>query len=200
MSDLKNIWLVLPTAALLIAGCSVHTRGDKEDADNKDVTISSPFGGLKVKTDDVDAKDTGLSIYPGAKEKPNDNNDDDKKKADVNIDTPWFAVKVVAVTFTSADSVDKVWDFYKKDMARHGRVLECKKGSPDMDLRKSDKNDITCEPDKRGHDRGLSIRTGNMELKVGSEDKQRIVAVKSNGSGSEFTLLYVQTRGGKESM
>jgi len=198
MLQARNTFLAFTAAAVLVAGCSIHTRGDKESGD-KDVTISSPMGGLKVRTDDVDAKDTGLSLYPGARKKPADN-DHDKKQANVNIDTPWFGVKVVAVTFLSDDSPDKVWDFYKKDMDRYGHVLECKKGSPDMDLKKTNKDMLTCE-DEEHHKGSVQIRVDDKELKVGTSDRQRIVAVKPNGSGTEFSLVYVQTRGGsKESI
>jgi hypothetical protein len=33
------------------------------------------------------------------------------------------------------------------------------------------------------------------ELMVGSPDRHRIVSVKPKGSGSQFALVYVQTRG-----
>jgi len=38
-----------------------------------------------------------------------------------------------------------------------------------------------------------------VELKVGTEDNQHIVAVEPQGKGSSFALVYVQTHG-KEGM
>jgi hypothetical protein len=34
-----------------------------------------------------------------------------------------------------------------------------------------------------------------VQLVTGTEDRQRVVAVKRRGSGSEFSLVYVNTRG-----
>jgi hypothetical protein len=37
-----------------------------------------------------------------------------------------------------------------------------------------------------------------VELKVGTEDNQHIVAVKPDGKGSRFALVYVRTHAGKD--
>jgi hypothetical protein len=110
---MKRIAIHLTVAATLamLAGCNVHAR---KDGGEKNVSISSPLGALKVRTDDVNPKDTGLPVYPGARLKPD--TDDNKGKANVNINTPWFGLKVVALTYVSDDSQQKVWDYYKNEM------------------------------------------------------------------------------------
>ncbi|HLG56970.1 MAG TPA: hypothetical protein VI485_16645 [Vicinamibacterales bacterium] len=35
----------------------------------------------------------------------------------------------------------------------------------------------------------------DLQIVAGTEDRQRIMVVKPRGSGSEFSLVYVQTRG-----
>ena len=35
----------------------------------------------------------------------------------------------------------------------------------------------------------------DVQLVAGSEDRQRVVAVKPRGTGSEFSLVYVNTQG-----
>ena len=35
----------------------------------------------------------------------------------------------------------------------------------------------------------------DVQLLTGTEDRQRVVSVKPRGSGSEFALVYVNTRG-----
>ena len=35
----------------------------------------------------------------------------------------------------------------------------------------------------------------NIELKVGNQDNQRIVAIEPRGAGSKFALVHVQMRG-----
>ncbi len=180
-----------------ITGCNVHVNKESSGGGDKNVSISTPFGGLRVRTDDVAAKDTGLKPYPGARLKPDQEHD--QGKANVNIDTPWFSLKVVALTYQTDDARDKVWDFYKKDMSQYGRVLECKPGSPDMKLEKKDKQDLTC--DKANiHGEDVHMSSSDMELRVGTGERMRIVGFKPTNTGTEFSLVYVVTRGGRESL
>lgn len=181
-------------------GCGVHVKKETTASGDKDVTVSTPFGGLHVKTDDVSARDTGMKPYPGARLKPS--REHDESKANVNIDTPWFGLKVVALKYESDDSTDKIWDFYKKEMSQYGRVLECKEGSPDMNLEKKNKDDLTCEKG-RGHGgkvQKVDIPPSDMELRVGTGERMRIVGFKPSGKGTEFSLVYVVTREGRESL
>jgi len=192
--------VLFATAAILIAGCNMNVKKAENGNGGKKVDITSELGNLKVSTDNVDAKNTGLSVYPGSRVK--ERTPDNENQANVNIDTPWFAVKVVAVTFLTDDSPEKVWEFYKKDMSQYGRPLECRPGSPDLKIEKKSDDDLTCydDNDKKGHNRGVTLSVNDQELKVGSEGKQRIVSVKPNGKGTEFSLVYVVTREGKESI
>src|SRR4051812_27672221 len=95
-------------ACAIVAGCSVQSKHEEGKEHDQNVKISTPFGGMKVQTDDVDAKDAGLTVFPGATLKAKEDGDHDEKKANVNIDTPWFGLKVVALTYESKESQDKV--------------------------------------------------------------------------------------------
>lgn len=167
-----------------IAACHVSEKGE---GDNKKVDIGTPFGDVKVNTN-VNAKDTGLPVYPGAQEKPSAEHD--THSANVNLSFGDFGLKVVAVTYTSPDSPDKILDFYRKEMKTYGGILECKGGSGSVSMHKTDKDkdskELTC--DEKGH-------SDTTELKVGTEDHQRVVAVKPVSGGSEFSLVFVHTRG-----
>jgi hypothetical protein len=193
-------------AALVVGGCSIHhDRSKNEEGSDKDknVEIKTPLGGMKVTTDDVSAKDTGLAVYPGATLRPSDDKDGDKK-ANVNINTPWFGLKVVALEYETADTQEKVWDFYKKELSKYGKVLECKPGSPDMNVEKKDKEDLTCKGSNahiRG-DKGDSISFGkeDWQLKVGTENKQRVVGIKTKDGKTTFALVYVNTRGERDTI
>src|SRR5215471_9496247 len=59
-------------AVLVLAACSVDVKN--HDGEDKNVDIRTPIGGIHV-SNDVDAKDTGLPVYPGARpaKKENDN-------------------------------------------------------------------------------------------------------------------------------
>jgi hypothetical protein len=193
-------------ASLILGGCSIdHHRSKNEEGSDKDknVEIKTPLGGLKVTTDDVDAKDTGLAVYPGARIKPSDDKDGDKK-ANVNINTPWFGLKVVALEYESDDAQDKIWDFYKKELSKYGKVLECKPGSPDMNIEKKEKDDLTCKDSNvriNGKEsKAITIEKDEWQLKVGSANKQRVVGLKQKNGKTNFALVYVNTRGERDTI
>jgi hypothetical protein len=83
---------------LVLTGCNVQKKGSGK---NEKVDIETPVGSLHVNTQ-VDPKDTGLSVYPGARQVPETEGDHDAAK--VNIDSSILGVKVVAVKFDTASS------------------------------------------------------------------------------------------------
>jgi len=195
--------VVFFVALAFVAGCNVRVNKEQTASGEKNAQITTPFGSLKVETNNVSPKDAGLQAYPGARLIPKEGKND--SDANVNIDTPWFGLRVVALKYESDDSPEKIWDFYKKDMAQYGRVLECKPGSPDLKLESKNKNDMTC--DKKGtyfknggHSKVQVDDSYDMELKTGNDGRYHVVAIKPSGSGSRFSLVYVQTRGDRESL
>ena len=179
------IGIAAALALLWLTGCSIH---EQRTADNKDkkVEIKTPFGDLKVNTE-VDAKETGFPVYPGAR--PALDHGDDKNSANVNINSPMFGLKVVAVKFESDDAPEKVLAFYHdKVKAFGGKYLECH--GLDINVNAGDDDDekeLTC-----GKHEG---RGDSTELNGGTPDRQHIVSVRPRGSGSEFALVYVNKRG-----
>lgn len=192
MSRIKfpsSMWL--PPAligAMLISGCSVNVKKEANGQD-KQVDINTLVGGIHV-SNDADASDTGLPVYPGAHLKQKDSNGDDKS-ANVNISGFGYGLKVVALEYESQDPPDKLIDFYRDQLKKYGNVLECHT-SKRLDLN-------TSYPDKSGsgsHELTCDSSHGNnVELKVGTKENQHIVAVESEGKGSSFSLVYVRTHG-----
>lgn len=177
---------ILATSALLwLAGCSIHEQKSSDNKDKK-VEIKTPFGDLKV-NNQVDVKETGFPVYPGARQV--ERNDHDSSAANVNISVGGFGLKVVAIKFESDDAPDKVLAFYRdKVKAYGGTYLECR--GLDINVNAGNDNDekeLTC-----GKHSG---RGDSTELKAGTPDRQHIVSVKPKGSGSEFALVYVNKRG-----
>jgi len=162
---------------------------EQSEGDKKKVDISTPFGDVKVRTD-AEAKDIGLPVYPGATPKPKDEHNGGNN-ANVNLSFGDFGLKVVALTYLTNDAPDKVLAFYRNELKTYGGVLECKGGSiGHVSLHSSDKDKDSKELKCDDHD-----SSDTTELKVGTEDHQRVVGVKPNGSGSEFSLVFVHTRG-----
>jgi len=187
MSSRLNLLGRLTTSLFLIAlaGCSVSANKDSKTGGDKDVDIRTPFGSLSVHEGGNDIKETGLALYPGATVKK-EMADDHHSSANVNISSSLFGLKVVALKFESNDSPEKVLGFYRKDMGKYGKVADCTGGFT-MSFHHHDQDaDVSCD------DQGGMGHEYKEELKVGTQNNQRIVAVKPSGNGSEFTLVYVR--------
>lgn len=185
-------------AALL--GCSINVKKDNNGEDKK-VDIETPVGGIHV-SKGADVRDTGMPVYPGARQKDDDKSGDEKS-ANVNISAGFFGLKVVAVEFLSDDPPEKVTAYYKDQLKKYGVILECHTtnrhgDSGDVDVHvgkdddKKDSRQLKCDQSS-----GPTI-----ELKVGTKDNQHLVAIspQDKGKGTDFALVYVQTRGGNKDM
>ena len=191
---MRNRFVDLSAATILcllaLVGCSITTH-DKGNGKKDDVDIKTPFGSLSVKEGASDVKDTGLSPYPGARI-AKDDDDEHHHSANVNISSSLFGLKVVALKYESNDSSDKVLSFYRKEMGKYGKVIDCT-GGFNMNFHHRDKDaEVTCD-DHSGSEHGYKE-----ELKVGTENNQRVVAIKPKNAGSEFTLVYVRAWGGND--
>lgn len=131
--------------------------------------------------DQATPADVGLPDYPGAKPYLED---DDSHAGNIRISTPGFGVKVVAVELETADKPEKVAAFYKDALAKYGSVLECR------DAASAQKRNRTivldCDDDEHS--------SHELVYKVGTEDNQRIVAIKPHGAGTQFSLVHVDVR------
>ena len=83
-------------------------------------------------------------------------------------------------------------------MKKYGNVLECHTthDGSDVDVHPGggdDSKELKCEGDNSGK---------VVELKVGTKQNQHIVSIQpaDNGKGSDFALVYVQTRGRKDTI
>jgi len=174
-------------ALMVLPACSVNVKkGD--NGEDKKVDIDTPLGGIHVNKN-ADVRDTGLPVYPGArpKEKGSDGNE---KNANVDISSFGFSLKVVAIEYESDDPPAKLVAFYQDKLKKYGNVLEChtnsRNFSPNVSSDSHNSKDLKCESDSNGK---------TVELKVGTEENQRIVAIKPETKGSSFALVYVHTKG-----
>ncbi|MFZ0284302.1 MAG: hypothetical protein WAL32_03670 [Terriglobales bacterium] len=173
---------------LTVLACTVDVKD--HNGDNSKVDIQTPVGGIHV-DEEANAKDTGLAIYPGARKK--EKTDNDSKSANVNISSSFFGVKVVAIEYESDDAPSKVQAFYQDQLKKFGQVIECHTDKHGGDLAvkagNNGRQEVRCEGNNSGN---------VVELKVGTEDNQHLVSIEPQGKGTDFALVYIQTRG-KES-
>lgn len=171
---------------LTVLACTVDVKD--HDGNNSKVDIQTPVGGIHV-DEEANVKDTGLAVYPGARKK--EKTDHDSKSANVNISSGFFGVKVVALEYESDDPPSKVQAFYQDQLKKFGRVIQCRtsKHGDDLDVKvghENGKREVSCKGDNSGN---------TVELKVGTEDDQHLVSVEPQGNGTDFALVYIQTRG-----
>ncbi len=190
MSRLAISVIAVIFAATLL-GCSVNVKKDEAKGDKK-VDIDTPIGGIHV-SKEADPHATGLDVYPGAKLIEKDDSGEDKS-ANVNISTGFFGLKVVAQEYQSDATPDKLIDYYTRELKKYGNVLQCHghwKGGHTSITHSDDKSkELKCDEDS-----GDAV-----ELKVGTEDNQHIVAIKPEGKGSKFALVAVQVRGKEDTI
>jgi hypothetical protein len=184
------ILLVLST--LVLQGCSVSVKDHNNDGNGK-VDISTPVGGIHV-DQNADVRDTGLPVYPGAKLKPN-SKDGDHKSANVNLSAFGFGLKVVALEYESDDPPAKIITYYQDQLKRYGSVVQCHGKRAKLD------DDVPFVGGRKGYVVGGNLKCENddsgstVELKVGTDDNQRIVSVDPEGKGSDFAIVWVKVRG-----
>jgi hypothetical protein len=181
--------LAVGVIVAILAACSINVQKEKNGED-KQVDISTPVGGIHV-SNDADAQDVGLAVYPGARLKPKTSDGDDKS-ANVNISGFGFGLKVVALQYESNDPPAKVVAFYQDRLKKYGDILVCHTNHLDVntdikdwDHESNHSHELTCEGSS-----GI-----NVELKVGTKESQHIVEVEPEGKGSSFSLVYVRTHG-----
>ncbi len=134
---------------------------------------------------DAKAKDVGLAIYPGSK--PHKDHNDDSNSANLGLWGGGAGFKLAVLKMETADSPAKVAEYYKKALAKYGAVLDCSKSSTKPQPQDAEKDDsskvLTCADDK--------AESGGMLFKSGTKDKQHIVNIQPQGSGTLYQLVYL---------
>src|SRR5215469_275995 len=171
------------TAFLIALVVSLPAAGQNNDKD-KNLDVRSPVGDLHVGKD-ADAQKAGLPRYPGARPQQQENND----PLNLALSTDSFGMKLIVAKYETNDPAEKVLAFYREKMKKYGKVLECH-STDDHDGIHHDEDEhaaskpLQCEGDKSGPVR---------ELKVGTEDNRRIVAIEDANSGkTKFVVIYLR--------
>jgi hypothetical protein len=186
MGTKQKVLATVVLATMAIGGCRVE---EHKDGDNKDVSVATPFGGVKVKTNDATGiEGIGLPVYPGAelvKKKDKDNG-----SADVNLSFGKFQLRVKAASYRTPDTPEQVNSFYRGALKRYGSVIQCNHDQP-VGTPTHTEEGLTCSDNDKKHgdvDTGSST-PGKIELKAGSKQHQHIVAIEPENSGTKFGLV-----------
>ena len=176
--------LRLITIALSIAVVMTFPAAAQNTEKEKNVDVRSPMGDLHLGKD-ADAQKAGLPIYPGARPQHTDKDE----PLNLALSTENFGMKLIVAKYETDDPAEKVLAFYREKMKKYGKVLECH-GTEDRngfshDDDKNGNQPLKCEGDNSG-----PIR----ELKVGTEDNQRIVALEDpkDKKATPFVIVYLR--------
>ncbi len=176
------------------AGCRLHVEKGANGED-KEVQMETPFGGIRVNTDQTTAADLGLPVYPGARPVKDD---DSHKSADVHMGFGEWQLRVRAVTYGTTDNRDQVAAFYKKALSRYGDVLTCDGNQP-VGTPTITSEGLTCNDDRNVHANmgDFHSDSGDFELKAGSLRHQHIVGFESaSGGETRFALVALDLPAG----
>jgi len=133
------------------------------------------------------AKDVGLPMYPGAREHKDKSDDSPAVKFGLWGGNSGF--KLAVLKLESNDGPEKVAAFYRKALAKYGKVLDCRGSSKVTtgENKGSSSDELGCDDDQP--------ENGELVLKAGTKQEQHVVGIKSSGGLTLIQLVYVMTRG-----
>ena len=127
-------------------------------------------------------KDIGLTAYPGARTYKD--KDDDSSAATLGMWGPSMGIRLSVMRFESSDSPEKIAAFYRKELARYGKVLDC---SDPNAPRGKEGTELTCEDEKP--------KDGEQTFKAGTKKNQHLVGVERKDGMTRFQLVHLETKG-----
>jgi hypothetical protein len=172
---------------------SAGPQKQEKDSQDQHLDIRSSSGDLHI-GNDADARKVGLPVYPGARLK---RDDDNNNAVNLGLLTEAFGIKLVVASYESDDAPAQIVEYYRDKLRKYGKVLECHthKHGGDVDA------DADNDKDDGQHSKPLKCEGDNSgpvtELKVGTEDNQHVVAIepRDGGKRATFALVYLHTRG-----
>ena len=200
----RPLWRCAATLAvaaplLLTSACSIQTDKNSDNGKSDHVKISTPLGGLNVRSKDIDVASLGLPQYPGSHVLTKDQDNGNDGQVDLHMGFGPWQMRVKVVSLGTTDSPDKVLAFYRKAMGKFGDVVECdgKKavGTPAMT-----REGLGCDEHSSGSHGSLNAKNSGVnfdendhELKAGSQHRQHIVGLKKSDSGeTRFALISLE--------
>lgn len=131
----------------------------------------------------TEAADVGLPVYAGAV--PFKEGGDDKAGVSLGAWAGGFGLQIHALKFRSNASPERVAAFYVKALGRYGEVLDCREPANRIKPPK-DSDKLSCE--------ASAPKAGDLEYRVGTAKRFRVVSVKPDGEGSRFDMASIDLR------
>ncbi|HJY88189.1 MAG TPA: hypothetical protein VKE24_15250 [Candidatus Acidoferrales bacterium] len=168
---------------------ALPAAGQASKSKEKKFEVNTPWGGFSA-SDQATLKEVGLPGYPGAR--PRKETTSNGPEAKLSFWTESLGIKLVAVKFESDDTVEEVSEFYRKALAKYGKVLTCTGAEKKAAAKDERSNELDCSDAKS--------QAGGVELRAGTKERRHIVAIgpKDEGKGLEFALVYLEMRNARK--
>lgn len=168
---LPAIMISTVAAVLALLPLATLSRAQEKDKDSAGAVFDAK----------ASSKDVGLPVYPGSR--PHKDKDNDSPSANMGLWARGSGFKLAVMKMESDDSPEKVAVFYKKALAKYGKVLDCSQPQAKPAGDKEDSNALTCDDDKP--------EKGDLVFKSGTKQKQHIAAIQAYGKGSLYQLIFL---------
>ena len=155
-------------------------------------TASAQGSGMSIEAhanENVSAASMGLPEFPTAKPSRNAKSD---SAADIGMSFGSFHFRVMVAKYVTYASPANVLDFYRKPLSKYGEVLDCDHGIAVGDVKVA-KSGLTCADTKGKHVHAGDEGSTHRELRSGTPERYRIVALDSTDSTpTHFTLVLLE--------
>lgn len=169
-----RIWML---AAMLVASlCATHVASAQQSKHK-----SWGFG-IEA-SGEASAEQVGLPFYPGARLHKDDAND--SSAANFGLWGGKSGLKFAVAKLESEDAAEKVAAFYRKALARYGKVLDCTHATAISADISNDQPDAPLACDKEEPEKG------SMVFKAGTNQNQHLVAIESKDGKVLVQLVYI---------
>lgn len=136
----------------------------------------------------VTATTIGLPDYPGARSYSDPSND---SAADLGFTFGDIHFRILVSKYVTSASQTQLLDFYRKPLSRYGEVLECENGEAVGSVKVA-RGGLTCSDEQEHHSRH-DDRASSRELRAGSPERYRIVAIEDmQRDSTRFSLVLVE--------
>jgi hypothetical protein len=170
---------------LFVAAVSLAAQGKKDSAKAESEMGRNSVGFIASK--EASAKDVGLPLYPGAR--PHTDKSDESPGVQLGLWGGNSGFKLAVLKLESNAAPERVAAFYRKALAKYGKVLECDASSKATGgkAKGNSPNELGCEEDRPDK--------GELVLKAGTKQERHVVGIKASGDLTIFQLIYVEARG-----
>jgi hypothetical protein len=176
---------VVVLVLLWVAALPLGAQEKKDSGKSESEMGRNSIGFIASK--EASAKDVGLPLYPGARS--HKDKSEESPAVQLGLWGRGSGFKLAVLKLESNDSPEKVATFYRKALAKYGKVVDCGNSSNVTGEKKKgdSSNELACEDEQP--------ESGELVLKAGTKEEQHLVGIKTNAGLTVFQLVYVEARG-----